>query len=250
MYDDLRGKVALVTGGCRGLGREMVLALAAAGCDVVVTSRKVEACRAVAELAGAAGVRAHVIGAHLGHWEELDPLVDEAYDAFGRLDILINNAGKSPLYESLTAVNEELFDSVLALNLKAPFRLGALCGARMWAAGGGVIINVSSVIARDPAPHALPYACAKAGLEALTVGLARAYAPLVRVNAIVPGAFRTDVSRAWTPEVVAHMEAATLAGRIGEPSEIAPAALFLASDASGYVNGALLTIDGGRVGMG
>ena len=126
---------------------------------------------------------------HVGRWDQLDGLVDAAYGRFGKVDVLVNNAGMSPLYESLTGVNEKLFDAVVNLNLKGPFRLAALVGERMVGTGGGSIINVSSIAAMRPRPEMLPYAAAKAGLNALTEGLALAFGPSVRVNAIQPGAF-------------------------------------------------------------
>jgi len=171
MADDgaLAGKVALVTGGSRGLGREMVLAFAGAGADVVITSRKIDACKEVAAQVEALGRGALPVACHVGHWEELDGLVEQAYGAFGRVDVLVNNAGMSPLYPDLPSVTEELWDKVLGVNLKGPFRLTALVGTRM-AEGpyGGSIINVSSTGSIRPAPHMLPYDAAKAGLNALT----------------------------------------------------------------------------------
>jgi NAD(P)-dependent dehydrogenase (short-subunit alcohol dehydrogenase family) len=134
---------------------------------------------------------------HLGRWNQIDGLVDAAYGRFGKVDVLVNNAAISPLYESLTAVNEKLFDAVVNLNLKGPFRLAALLGDRMVATGGGSIINVSSIAAMRPGPEMLPYAAAKAGLNALTEGLALAFGPSVRVNTIQPGAFFADISQAW-----------------------------------------------------
>ena len=149
----LAGKVALVTGGSRGLGRSMVLAFAAAGADVVVTSRKLDACQAVAAEVEAQGRRALPVACHVGHWDELDGLVEQAYGTFGRVDVLVNNAGMSPLYPDLVSVSEELWDKVLGVNLKGPFRLTALVGTRM-ADGpyGGSIINVSSYRFHPPRP--------------------------------------------------------------------------------------------------
>jgi NAD(P)-dependent dehydrogenase (short-subunit alcohol dehydrogenase family) len=241
----LDGKVALVTGGSRGLGRGICLALAAAGADVVITSRDQSACEEVAAQVERLGRRALAYGCHVGRWNELDGLVDAAYEHFGKVDVLVNNAGKSPLYDSLTDISETMFDSVVGLNLKGPFRLASLIGTRMAGSGGGSIINISSVTAIRPDPAALPYAAAKAGLDTMTVGLAQALAPKVRVNAIVPGAFRTDVSKHWSPEVWERVEAAASLGRVGEPDEICGAVLYLASDASSFTTGSLLRVDGG-----
>jgi NAD(P)-dependent dehydrogenase (short-subunit alcohol dehydrogenase family) len=152
----------------------------------------------------------------------------------------------SPLYESLSSVTEKLFDTVINLNLKGPFRLSALVGERMVAAGGGAIINVSSTGSLRPDGHMLPYAAAKAGLNALTEGMAKAYGPTVRVNTLMAGPFLTDVSKAWNLEQDNGNRFAGLAlQRPGEPPEIVGAALFLMSDASSFTTGAILRADGG-----
>lgn len=243
----LAGRVALITGGTRGLGYEIAKAYAQRGANVVVASRKADACAAVAaELWEATGQRVLGIPAHVGRWSDCDRLVEAAYEEFGKVDILVNNAGMSPLYPSLDAVTEELFDKVLAVNLKGPFRLASLVGTRMVAAGGGSIINVSSVAAVEPGAAEVPYAMAKAGLNNLTAALARVFAPAVRVNTIMPGLFLTDISKAWDPEEAARRFAEDVpAGRGGEPHEIVGAALYLASDASSYTTGSVLKVDGG-----
>ncbi|MCV7282966.1 SDR family oxidoreductase [Mycolicibacterium flavescens] len=243
---DLTDRVVLVTGGSRGLGREMAFAAARCGADVVIASRKYETCVATAEeITAETGRAAMPYGVHVGRWDELDGLVDAAYDRFGKVDVLINNAGMSPLYESLTSVSEKLFDSVMNLNFKGPFRLSALVGERMVADGGGSIINVSTSGSRRPDAHMLPYAASKAGLNALTEGFALAFGPTVRVNTLMPGPFLTDVSKAWDME-------ATVAGvqhfalkRLGNPPEIVGAALYLMSDASSYTSGSIIRVDGG-----
>jgi len=248
MADDgaLAGKVALVTGGSRGLGREMVLAFARAGADVVITSRKIDACKEVAAEIEAMGRRAQPVACHVGHWEELDGLVEQAYGAFGRVDVLVNNAGMSPLYPDLPSVTEELWDKVLGVNLKGPFRLTALVGTRM-AEGpyGGSIINVSSTGSIRPAPHMLPYDAAKAGLNALTEGFAKAFGPTVRVNTIMAGPFLTDISKAWDPKVLERGMPHHALHRAGQPPEIVGAAMYLATDASSFVTGSVLRVDGG-----
>ncbi len=239
----LVGKVALVTGGSRGLGREMVLAFAKAGADVVIASRKLDACEQVAEEVEALGRRALPVAAHVGRWADNDALADAAYRQFGRVDILVNNAGMSPLAPSLVETSEALFDKVIAINFKGPFRLSSLVGTRMVAGEGGVIINLSSTAAFLPMPHTIPYGGAKAAVNAMTVSLAKAFAPKVRVNCIAPGPFLTDVSTAWREDKAA--EAALGLKRFGHPSEIVGAALFLASDASSYMTGQVLRLDGG-----
>jgi NAD(P)-dependent dehydrogenase (short-subunit alcohol dehydrogenase family) len=243
---DLTDRVVLVTGGSRGLGREMAFGAAQCGADVVIASRKYDACVATAEEIAAATGRATLpYAVHVGRWNELDGLVDAAYDRFGKVDVLINNAGMSPLYESLPSVTEKLFDAVVNLNLKGPFRLSALIAERMVAAGGGSIINVSSTGSLRPGPHELPYAAAKAGLNALTQGLALAYGPTVRVNTLMPGPFLTDVSKAWDIEATTAGAQRFALKRLGQPAEIVGAALFLASDASSYTSGSIIRVDGG-----
>ena len=242
---DLSGKVAVVTGGSRGLGREMVLAFATHGADVVIASRKVANCESVANEVRGLGRRALAVGYHAASWSDADALADVAYNEFGRVDVLVNNAGMSPLYPSLTDVSEELFDKVIGVNLKGPFRLSANIGTRMVADGGGSIINVSSVASHRPSPTEAPYAAAKAGINSLTKSLAAAFGPTVRVNCIVPGPFLTDISKAWDMNTFSeHAKTAYALGRGGEPGEIVGAALYFASDASSYTTGALLDIDG------
>ncbi len=243
---DLTGKVALITGGSRGLGREMVLAFAQVGADVVIASRKRENCLRVAEQVEAMGRRALAVGCHVGYWQEVDRLVETAYREFGRVDILVNNAGMSPLYPSLEEVSEELYDKVLAVNLKGPFRLASVIGARMARGDGGVIVNVTSVAAERPTPLEAPYAAAKAGLNTLTLALAQAFGPKVRVNAIEAGPFATDVSRHWDHEAVTTYAQTNIAlRRIAHPREIIGTALYLAGAASSYTTGAIIRVDGG-----
>jgi NAD(P)-dependent dehydrogenase (short-subunit alcohol dehydrogenase family) len=244
---DLTGRVALVTGGSRGLGREMVAGFAQAGADVVIASRDYDGCEEYArEIREKAGRRALPYGVHIGHWTELDGLVEAAYAEFGHIDVLVNNAGMSPLYGSVTEISEELFDKVIGVNLKGAFRLTALVGTRMAAGAGGSVINISSAAAVRPRPDVLPYAAAKAGLNALTAGFARTFGPTVRCNAIMAGTFFTDVSKAWNREAFDARAQSFALQRGGEPNEIVGAALYLASDASSYTTGAVLTVDGGQ----
>jgi NAD(P)-dependent dehydrogenase (short-subunit alcohol dehydrogenase family) len=241
---DLTGKVAVVTGGSRGLGRSMVKAFAEAGADVVIASRKLDNCETLAkEVESETGRVAVPIAVHVGHWDECNALVDAVYDRFGQCDVFVNNAGMSPLYPDLVSITEELFDKVVGVNLKGPFRLGVLAGQRMYDAGSGSIINVSTIGSLLASVGELPYAAAKAGLNAFTVGLAEALAPKVRVNCILPGAFATDITEPWTDEMKSGRMVPLK--RLGDPDEIVGAALYLASDASSYTTGALLRVDGG-----
>ena len=243
---DLCGRTALVTGGSRGLGREIAFGLAAAGADVAIASRRIEACeRTAAEIAEATGRRSLAFGADVSRWDQIEPLVEDVYAAFGKLDVLVNNAGKSPLYPSVEEIDERYWDGVLGLNLKGPFRLSALVGSRMARGEGGSIVNVSSVAATHPRPDSAPYAAAKAGLNALTIALAHTWGPKVRVNAILPGTFLTDISKHWDMEEFGRQAERFAARRGGAPEEIVGAALYLASDASSYTTGSLLTVDGG-----
>jgi NAD(P)-dependent dehydrogenase (short-subunit alcohol dehydrogenase family) len=246
---DLEGKVALVTGGSRGLGREIVLAFAAAGGDVVIASRKLPACEEVAEEVRAkTGQRALPVACHVGRWGDVDRLVETTYAEMGTVDVLVNNAGMAPLYPSLAEVSEDLFDKVVGVNLKGPFRLTALVGERMAAGAGGTIVNISSIAAVRPTPSDLPYAAAKAGLNALTAGFAQAYGPKVRVNGVMAGPFLTDISKAWDVErFEAHAARRYALGRLGRPQEIVGTVLYLASDLSTFTTGVVFPVDGGVV---
>jgi NAD(P)-dependent dehydrogenase (short-subunit alcohol dehydrogenase family) len=240
---DLNGLVALVTGGSRGLGREMAIGFARAGAAVAIASRKLDACQEVVAEIQTFGGNAAAFECHVGHWDELDSLVHSVYAHYGKIDILVNNAGMSPLAASLVDTSETLFDKIIAVNLKGPFRLAALVGAKMYAGDGGSIINVSSTGAIRPEPHFAAYAAAKAGLNALTTALAFEYGPKVRVNTISPGQFLTDVAKSWPPE-----RRDTTGGAIprsGIPREIVSTALYLASPASSYTNCATIRVDGG-----
>jgi NAD(P)-dependent dehydrogenase (short-subunit alcohol dehydrogenase family) len=245
---DLTGKVALVTGGSRGLGKAMVLAFARRGADVVIASRKREACEALAkQVREETGREAVAVGCHVGHWDECDALVDASYEHFGRLDVLVNNAGMSPVYPSLVDVSEDLFDKVVAVNLRGPFRLSSLVGTRMSEGSGGSILNISTIGSIAPSPGEVPYGAAKAGMNSMTIAMARAWAPKVRVNCILPGPFMTDIASAWSPKMVEGLKKMVPLGRGGEPDEIVGAALYFASDASSFTTGAILKIDGGAV---
>ena len=244
---DLTGKVAVVTGGSRGLGKAIVDAYAAHGADVVIASRKIEACEELAaEIAERYGRKALAVACNVSRWDDCDALADRAYAEFGKVDILVNNAGLSPLYDSLPEVTEALWDKVIGVNLKGPFRLSALVGTRMSEGDGGAIVNVSSSAAVRPSPREIPYAAAKAGLNTLTDGLARTLGPKVRVNAIQAGPFLTDISHAWDMEAFAERARNLIAlERGGEPEEIVGAALYFAAPASSFCTGAVLRLDGG-----
>ncbi|CAA0109126.1 putative oxidoreductase [Halioglobus japonicus] len=247
-YFDLTDKVIIVTGGSRGLGYAMSLAFAQAGAHVVISSRKADGCDSAAQrIERETGRPCLAVPCHVGNWDACDALVKAVNEKYGRIDVLVNNAGMSPLYESPSTVSRELFDKVIGVNLAGPFRLSAVVGEQMARGDGGAIINVSSIAAVAPTASELPYAAAKAGLNNLTEGLAHSLGPNVRCNCIMPGPFLTDISQAWPEELRAELLARVPMGRAGEPEEIVGAALYLASDASRYTNGAIIKVDGGTV---
>lgn len=239
---DLSGKVALVTGGSRGLGYQMVRAFAERGADTIIASRKLENCQKVADEVHAIGRKALAVQVHAAKWDSIDQLIETAYAAFPRIDILVNNAGMSPPMPS-HEMTEALFDSVVGLNFKGPFRLASQVARRMRDGDGGVIVNVSSTGALMPLPAVIPYGSSKAALNAMTRSLAAEYGPKVRVNTLSPGPFLTDISLAWPEEQRRTTNNAL--GRPGRPEEIVTAALFLVSPASSFTNGALVRVDGG-----
>jgi len=247
---DLAGKVALVTGGSRGLGREMVEAFAASGADVVIVSRKLPNCEQLAkEVEQNTGRRALAVACNVSEWNQVEDLAERVYDHFGKVDILVNNAGMSPLYDHVSNVTEAYWEKVIGVNLKGPFRLTAIIGTRMAQGDGGSIIFISSMGSIQPRANIIPYAAAKAGVNALTIGFAHAFAPKVRVNCIVPGPFLTDIAKAWDLEAERKRweQGSPFLRRGGEPYEIVGAALYFASDASSYTTGSLLQVSGGEL---
>lgn len=240
---DMKGKTVLITGGSRGLGRAMALGFADYGADVAIVSRKLDACKETARACEQLGVRAFAYACHVAHWDELEPMVDAVYAHFGKVDVLINNAGMSPLYSSLVEITEDYFDKVIGINFKGPFRLCALVGDRMMKGRGGSIINVSSVGSLRSGAHIVPYGAAKAALNSMTAGFAHAYGPKVRVNCILPGAFETDVSKHWPDDPKLPRPELALR-RVGQPEEIVTTALYLASDHTSYTTGAQIVVAG------
>jgi NAD(P)-dependent dehydrogenase (short-subunit alcohol dehydrogenase family) len=244
---DLSGKVAVVTGGSRGIGKAIVLGFADAGADVVIASRKLENCEAVAEeVRRTTGREALAVATNVSNWDDCDRLYEAVYERFGHCEVLVNNAGLSPLFPDLLSVTEALYDKTHAVNAKGPFRLSALFGTRMAEDNGGCIINVTTAGSLRPMDIYLPYAMAKAGLNAMTLGLAGAWAPKVRANVLIPGPYDTDITDAWPEgqkEMVAELNPMK---RIGRPQDMVGAALLLASDAGSYINGAQILMDGGE----
>ena len=240
------GKVVVVTGASKGLGRAMALGFAEAGADLVVSSRQVDACERVAGEIRAMGRRALAVGCHVGDWDQCDALIAAAVREYGGIDVLVNNAGIAPVPPSLADVTSDLFDKTMAVNLKGPLRLSARAAEHM--PPGGAIINISSKAALHPSPHTVVYAAAKAGLNALTQASSQEFAAKrIRVNAIVCGTFDTDSLRAGIPsEAAARAIAGRVSvGRIAAADEIVGTALYLAGDASSYLDGQLIMLDGG-----
>lgn len=244
----LAGKVALVTGATRGLGRAIAEGLSAEGATVVVSSRKADACEAVArEIAERTGARTMALPLHVGRWDDIAPAIARIEDELGPLDILVNNAGIAPLAPTPLDMTEALYDKTMEVNLKGPFRLMAVVGEQMTRSGGGSIVNISSIGSQRPSTGEATYSAAKAGLNALTQAFAQAYAPAVRVNCVMPGAFATDMSAGWDEDFVALVVDGLPAGRLGDPKELVGMVTHLASDASSYTTGAVIPVDGGRL---
>ena len=241
MTQTLAGRVAVVTGGSRGLDRGMVRALARVGADVVIASRRYDGCALLAEEDSAGtGSRALPVACHVGPSADCDALAEAAYDQFDRVDILVNNAGMAPVYDRVEDITEELRKKVLGVNLTGTFRRCARIAPSMAADGGGSIVNISSVASVRPRPNTVPCAAAKARVNAITHAFAHAFGPSVRVNGMMPGTFLTDISRHWDVEAF-ERDARTMAlRRFRQPDEIVGTLLYLVSDASSYTTGALV----------
>lgn len=244
---DLTGRTAVVTGGSRGLGRAMCLAFAAAGARVVVASRKAEACAAVVDEIGAAGGEALAVPTHVGRVDDLDALVAATVERFGGIDVLVNNAA-NPLGGPLTEITEAAFAKSYEVNVRGPLFLASRALDHLAASGRGSIINVITAGAFTPGETLGLYCSGKAAVWNLTKVMAKEWAARgVRVNALSPGPFRTDMMAPTYAIADFHdaIVASTLVKRIAEPDEIVGAALFLASDASSFVTGSVLAVDGG-----
>lgn len=245
---DLSGKVAVVTGGSRGLGLAIVRGLSNAGAIVVVASRKIETCEEVVAELIANGKQASAHAFDAGRWEDCDRLFAEVNEKWGGAHILVNNVGKSPIAPSSVETSEELFDKIIAINLRSTFRLSALFGAQMNSRDGGAIVNISSSGSLRPEPNFAPYAAAKAGVNTLTMTFAKELGPKVRVNTVMPGPFHTDATSAWSHSdgFTKHAERVLPMRRGGNPSEIVGAVLYLVSDLASFTTGACINVDGGH----
>jgi NAD(P)-dependent dehydrogenase (short-subunit alcohol dehydrogenase family) len=246
---DLTDKVAIVTGGGRGLGRSIALGLAEAGADVAVASRKLENCERAARECEALGRRAIAVACHMGRPDQVDALYERTISDLGRVDIVVNNAATSPAAHPLVLSTPELFDKVYAVNVRGPLQLASRAAQWMADHGGGVVVNVISVGAFKPGATIGLYCSSKAALYSLTRVMAHEWAPLgVRVNALAPGPFMTDMVKAVPSEEFRQgMIDSTALKRIADPEEIVASVLYLVSDASSYMTGAALTVDGGAL---
>ncbi|MBI2909357.1 MAG: glucose 1-dehydrogenase [Chloroflexi bacterium] len=245
----LAGRVAIVTGGSRGIGRAIALALAEAGADVVVASRKLPDLESVAGEITALGRRSLAIAAHMGRSEDIENLVSTVRQEFGRIDILVNNAGTNPVFEPLLKSEERAWDHIMNVNLKGYFLVSQAVARTMITQKKGSIINVASVGGLRPLIGLGIYSVSKAGVIMLTRALAGELGKYnIRVNALAPGVIQTRFSEAlWgNPEILRRTVESSALGRIGQPEEIAGAALYLASDASSYVSGQTIVLNGGE----
>ncbi len=249
MNIDLSGKVALVTGGSRGLGKAISLGLADAGADIIIASRKIENCQKVAAEVEAKGRQALPVAAHTADMNSLDALIEASYQRFGKIDLLINNAGTNPAMGTLSDLSPELFDKMMGINVKGPWYLASRIAPKMGAAGGGSIINMISVSGIRPAAYQGFYSCNKAALDALTKVMAAEWADMnIRVNAIAPGSYHSDlfdVSAAAMPGFEEGAKQASMMKRIAATEEILGPVLYLASDLGSYTTGSTVVADGG-----
>lgn len=243
------GRVAIVTGASKGIGRGIALGFADAGADLVLASRTRGDLEAVAGEVRARGRRALVVPCDVNEREQLEALVAGAWQEFGRIDVVVNNAGGSPPRAALRT-SEKMFEAALRFNVTSAFLLSRMAIPRMLEGGGGAILNVSSGLSWLVDKGFVAYGTAKAALSHMTRLLAYELAPRVRVNAIAVGAVETDALRPFLqamPEARAKLEAGTPMGRIGQPEDIAAAALYLCSPAGAWVTGKIFEVDGGTV---
>ena len=244
----LKGKVALITGGSRGIGRAIALAFAENGADIAVSARNLPDLEAVAAEIEARGQKCLPVVAHVGKVDESKALLEKVKKQFGRIDILVNNAGTNPYNGPLIDTEEWAWDITVNVNLKGPFLLSLMVAKMMREQGGGNIINMSSVAGIKPSRLYI-YSITKAAIIKMTEAMARDFGQYnIRVNTIAPGVIMTRFSEfLWkTPEAGENVKKHNSLSMIGKPEDVAGAALYLASDASRYVTGATIVVDGGE----
>ena len=245
----LEGKVAIVTGGSRGIGRAIALDFARAGADIVVASRKLEACEEAAEEIAKLGRKALAVATHAGKVDQLENLVDKTLEHFGKIDILVNNAGTNPHFGATINIEKGAWDKTFGVNVDGAFFLTQIAFEKWMRDNGGNVINMASVAGLRPAPFTGAYCVTKAALIMLTRVLASELgAYKIRVNAIAPGFIRTDMSKAvWTSDMFKEHVKTLPIPRLGETEDIAGAALYLASEASSFMTGETIVVDGGSL---
>jgi NAD(P)-dependent dehydrogenase (short-subunit alcohol dehydrogenase family) len=247
---DLSGKTALVTGASRGIGLAIAKSFAAAGVKVAISSRKQEALDQAAAEIRAEGGQALPIAAHSGDPAAVARLISQVIEAYGGIDILVNNAATNPHFGPLLSAEESHWDKILDVNLKGYFRTIKACVGQMRARGGGKIINVASINGLEAQPGMGVYCVSKAGVLMMTRILAIELAPdNIRVNALAPGLIQTKFSQVlWdTPQIHQAAVSKIPQGRIGQPEELTGVALYLASEASDFTTGATFVVDGGQL---
>ena len=245
---DLTGKVAIVTGSSRGIGRSIAETMAGLGAKIVVSSRKAEACEAVADAIRAKGGTAKVIPCNISRKPEVEALVADTKAAFGQIDILVCNAAINPVYGPLGGLTDEAFDKIMGANVKSNLWLCNLVMPGMAEAGGGAVVIVSSIAGLRGTEVIGGYGISKAADFALARNLALEWGPKkVRINCIAPGLIDTDFAQALmaNPEILADRNRHTPLRRVGKPDEIGGVAAFLASSASSYMTGQVVVVDGG-----
>jgi gluconate 5-dehydrogenase len=247
---DLSGKVALITGSTRGLGRAMAEGFGTAGATVVISSRKADQCETVAkEIHHSTGAQAIGVACHVGDWDAVPHMVEQVADKLGRIDVLVNNAGINPGPQSSVDMTQELWRKVFSVNLDGALRTSQCVAPVMRDGGGGSIINIGSMVAYGAILLSTAYGASKAALRHLTVSMAQEFVPWnIRVNMLSPGPFRTEMmeaAEAAIPGALAQMAAANLQNRVADLPEIVGPALYLASSASSFVTGDDITVSGG-----
>ena len=246
----LTDKVALITGGSRGIGRSIAEEYARRGAKVVITARKSEELEETAGAIRAEGGEVTAVTAHAGREEAVDDMIEQTMDAYGRIDILVNNAATNVAMSPFKDLDVAAWDKTLELNLRAPFVISQKVVNRTMEKTGGSIINMCSVASFKADPMMAAYNVSKAGLMMLTKVMARELGPMgIRVNGIAPAVIKTQFSRVLyeTDSIRERAEQASALGRVGEWNEVAGAAVFLASDAASYVSGSIISVDGGTL---